>query len=439
MSQYIKKNFFKNCLIILFLFHVINNIYYDLSKQHDVWLHHYYILNILKLKFYEIKSEYGIFYYLYVSFFSILTSPFYFLNILEPRETFYLTIKIANIFLLSITILLFIRLSKKIFKFQEHLHYLPSCILFFYSFFNRTFYMARPENLMICLSVLILIYTYDIFENKKKFFKLIIYSSIIAAQKVSGIIFVIYLIFFLSIFLKNKKIVIKTIIYTGLMLVFYYTFHFFLTDVAFYQNSERLFGEYNDVGILNLKLPLNILYNFSFMDAWLNPLRDSQKLSMFNIIALDYFGDYWGYGINHVKFFQISETCHRVINKTSLVLSCFYLLTIVIATIPIFKKLIQNTYNKKELKTNCKIIIFQTTLFYISFTVLILAALLRYNPGDGDLFKNEYISFFLIYINFILAKNYFSKVNYFKIIIFLIILIICININFIPISCLFTS
>ena len=99
----------------------------------------------------------------------------------------------------------------------------------------------------------------------------------------------------------------------------------------------------------------------------------------------------------------------------------------------------QNTYNKKELKTNCKIIIFQTTLFYSSFTVLIAAALLRYNPADGDVFKNEYISFFLIYVNFILAKNYFSKVNYFKIIIFLIILIICININFTPIFCLFTS
>jgi len=309
--EYTKNNFFKICLIILFLFHLINNIYYDLSKQHDSWLHHYYIFHILNLNFNHIQSEYGIFYYLYVSVFAILTAPFYFLKIIEPRETFYLTIKIANIFLLIITILLFIRLSKKIFKYKEHLHYLPSCILFFYSFFNRTFFMARPENLIICFSVLVLIYTYDIFLNKNKFFKLIIYSSIIAAQKVSGVIFVAILFFILLIFLKNKKVIIKVALSITSILTFYYIVHFFLTGVLFYQNSERLFGGYDSVGLLNLNLPLNILYNFSFMDAWLNPLRDSQKLSMLNIIFLDYFGDYWNYGLTNVNFLKFPKHVNK--------------------------------------------------------------------------------------------------------------------------------
>jgi hypothetical protein len=299
--------------------------------------------------------------------------------------------------------------------------------------------MARPENLIICFSVLVLIYTYDIFLNKNKFFKLIIYSSIIAAQKVSGVIFVAILFFILFIFLKNKKFIIKVALSIALILTFYYIVHFFLTGVLFYQNSERLFGGYDSVGLLNLNLPLNILYNFSFMDAWLNPLRDSQKLSMLNIIFLDYFGDYWNYGLTNVKLFEISQTCKQIINKTSLVLSCVYLFLIIIATKSIFIKIIQSMIYKKELKADSKILIFQTILFYSSLSVLIAAGLLRYDPNDGDAFKNEYISFFLIYINFILAKKYFNNLNFLNVFIFLIFLIICVFNNFIPISCIIFS
>jgi hypothetical protein len=222
-------------------------------------------------------------------------------------------------------------------------------------------------------------------------------------------------------------------------LTFYYIVHFFLTGVLFYQNSERLFGGYDSVGLLNLNLPLNILYNFSFMDAWLNPLRDSQKLSMLNIIFLDYFGDYWNYGLTNVKLFEISQTCKQIINKTSLVLSCVYLFLIIIATKSIFIKIIQSMIYKKELKADSKILIFQTILFYSSLSVLIAAGLLRYNPSDGDVFKNEYISFFLIYINFILAKKYFNNLNFLNVFIFLIFLIICVFNNFIPISCIIFS
>jgi len=94
---------------------------------------------------------------------------------------------------------------------------------------------------------------------------------------------------------------------------------------------------------------------------------------------------------------------------------------------------------KKELKADSKILIFQTILFYSSLSVLIAAGLLRYDPSDGDAFKNEYISFFLIYINFILAKKYFNNLNFLNVFIFLIFLIICVFNNFIPISCIIFS
>lgn len=99
-------------LLIFYLYHFFN---YNISKQHDVWLHHYYIFNILKFNFSEINSEYGIFYYLYTAGFSIFTYPFYYFQVLDDREVFYLTIRFSNLSLLFLTFFLIYQISKKIF------------------------------------------------------------------------------------------------------------------------------------------------------------------------------------------------------------------------------------------------------------------------------------------------------------------------------------
>ena len=113
-----KKIFEKNFLIfiifvtiVLYLFQLFN---YNISKQHDVWLHHYYILNILQFNFSEINSEYGIFYYLYTACFSVITYPLYYFQILENRDIFYLTIRLSNLSLL-LTFFIIFKICREIF------------------------------------------------------------------------------------------------------------------------------------------------------------------------------------------------------------------------------------------------------------------------------------------------------------------------------------
>ena len=89
--------------IFVLIYHIYLSINYNLIYQHDTWLHHWYLARVLLFDFDLIHSEYGIFYYLYVSIYSIFTYPLYFFEIISPRNGLYLTIKLSNIPLIILT------------------------------------------------------------------------------------------------------------------------------------------------------------------------------------------------------------------------------------------------------------------------------------------------------------------------------------------------
>ena len=181
-------------ILLIYLFFVsiylINSFNYDLKFQHDAQLHNYPIFHILNFNFDKIETPYGLIYYFFVSIFSIFSYPFYKLEIIDPRESFYLMIRISNFFLYTLSFLYTYKISKKIFKNNFFISILPTILIFAMAPVNRTFLMARPENLMI---LFVLISTYLLIKllnnknlNKKNYIVLLTSLIFVGSIKLNG-------------------------------------------------------------------------------------------------------------------------------------------------------------------------------------------------------------------------------------------------------------
>tara|TARA_B100000900_G_scaffold323293_1_gene282860 strand:+ start:6810 stop:8111 length:1302 start_codon:yes stop_codon:yes gene_type:complete len=423
-----EKKFLIFLIFTIFFLYIYQFFNYNISKQHDVWLHHYYILNILKFNFSEITSEYGIFYYFYTACFSLITYPLYYFQILEEREVFYLTVRLSNLSLLTITFFIIYKICRDIFNFKYKQITLTILLCFSFAFFNKTFFMARPENLMIPVSLIIILETYKIINNKKITLKIILPSlCILSAQKVSGLIFSLVILAFLF-FKQREKNYYKLILFFTCGLILLYLFHYLISGVKFYQNSDRLFGDATSLGIIHNFDKFNVLYKFSLIDAWKNPLRDFQNYSLINILSLELIGDYWKYGVfNNIKF-NLNESCLIILNRISIIYFIIFLILIISLIIHFFN------LEKKFSKSENSITLMMFILMFAGIGVIILAVFFRANFDDLDIVKYEYISYFIIPIIFVIVK-FSAETPKYNILIYTLIGLGLYN-NLLPIHCL---
>ncbi len=390
-TKKISLNFFLTSLFII-LYHIYLSAHYNVEGQHDTWLHHWYLIRVMLRDFSLIQSEYGIFYYLYVSFFSLFTYPLFIYDLISAKQGLYLTIKLSNIPLIILTTF-FLYKSLKIFIKKDYLICLSILLFFSYSPIQRTFLMARPENLMILISILIFYFSfkYDFFNNQKIKYILIFLFFLMITQKITGFLFIIFITFLFLIFSSKSKVILK-IFFSSLILSFiYFLFHYVVTGIPFYETSDvRMFGT-DIVGIINTYAPLSILYKIDLIDAWVNPLRDSQWLSMWNILIIDFYGDYWNSGFfqkdfGEGKIFECKKNIGRIsiINSLIFFLVCLYTVLLNLKTKILIKKINHNYF------IDLGFLFFLSGLF-----LLIPAALLRLPVETSSIFKWEYISFFL--------------------------------------------
>ena len=183
-------------------------------------------------------------------------------------------------------------------------------------------------------------------------------------------------------------------------------------------------GGVDTVGILNTNAPISILYYINIIDAWINPLRNDQWLSMWNILLIDLFGDYWNYGFINYEIINQNIECKKSIGRVSIVNSIIFF----IISFFIFFKSLYRKYELRYLKDNY--LIEAGTIFLVAgVSILIPAALLRLPIETSSIFKWEYISYFMWPIcaaNFyFIEKNYYDKEN--KILIYSLIFIIIIG------------
>ncbi len=408
----IYKNKINYIFIFFITFFLINLFNYDIKFQHDAQLHNYPIFSIINFDFTNIDTPYGLIYYSYVSIFSVIAYPFYFFDILSPRDSFYLMVRISNIILFILSFFLSIRLSKAIFREESFFLYLPTLLIFSLSSVQRSFFMARPENLIFTVIIFASYYIFKFFNEqkleKKNFWILTISLFIIGSQKMNGFIYVFIFFSFCLFFIKNNKIVFKLSILVFSLIYIYYLCHYFVSDSSVYDRPYNLNEHMDSVGIFNLNKGLEIFYNFSFYESWIAPIRYAHSDSMLNTLFLDLFGDYYGYGVfNYLKndgaMTKIFIDCLQGLNRVSLILSIIFFSIIVILIINFIKNF------KMENPDNI-FFLFQIGQFLAGFLVLMLLAVNEYIGAKSSVFKWSYINFFLIQIIYPM-NNYFVQIN----------------------------
>ena len=152
----------------------------------------------------------------------------------------------------------------------------------------------------------------------------------------------------------------------------------------------------------DFKAPLSFLYNLN-IEIWRNPFRDSQATSMWGILLLDTFGDYW-----ERYWFHTDGYIGSIISIAFYSISTFYLI-------------------KDKDKFLKKIGI----LGYVGLSVMIVNShnlvpflTKNFNPAKGDPMKTHYFSFLLAFtFIYIYLKIFQDKKNIYSII-FLILMTI---------------
>ena len=215
-------------LVLISIF-VSNLVLYNLKFQHDAQLHNYPIFHILNFDFDKISTPYGLFYYFYVSIFSVFSYPFYKFELLDPRTSFYLMVKISNFFLYFFCIFYCLKVSKQIFGKQNLNYFLPILLIFSMSSFHRSFLMAKPENLIILGSIISFYFLHKLFKkdhlSSKNFLILFLTLFFIGSAKLNGFYYVLCFFIFLLLFYKDNIQIFKLSLCVFSLIFFYYILH----------------------------------------------------------------------------------------------------------------------------------------------------------------------------------------------------------------------
>ena len=420
MFNFINKKYLELFLyFILIVIYILNISVYNLKFQHDAQLYHYPIFDIINLNFDELSTSSGLFYYFYVSIFSIFSYPFYKLQILDPRSSFYLMIKISNFVLYSFSFFYALKVSKQIFKKDHFDYFFPVLFIFSFSSFHRSFMMVKPENLII-LCVLISFYFLNKLLkknnfNKKNFITLFFLLFLIGTAKMNGFYYVLCFFIFLLIIYKNNFKIFKLSIYVFSFIFLYYFLHDKISNISVY---DRPYGidearELGGVGLFNLNKNLNIFLNFSITESWKFPFKYSHSDSMINTLTLDLYGDYYGYGIfNHMlgsegiwskKF--ISSLI--ILNRTSLILSYIFLVLFFISTLYLI-------LNFKNILRESPLIVYFLGLFFSGILFLIFFTIFEYYGEKNTTYKWEYINFLTMGTGYIISYFFLKKIKNIK-------------------------
>ena len=155
-----------------------------------------------------------------------------------------------------------------------------------------------------------------------------------------------------------------------------------------YQFTNILIWDHKTPPDYDFKAPLSFLYSFN-SDLWTNPYRDSQATSMWGILFLDTFNDYWErYWLHADGYIGSNQFKNKfLINLGSIVSLAFYLLSI-------FYLFLEKNILLKKIGI----------LGYMGLFVMIINShnlipflTKNFNPGKGDPMKTHYFSFLLAF------------------------------------------
>ena len=152
----------------------------------------------------------------------------------------------------------------------------------------------------------------------------------------------------------------------------------------------------------DFKAPFSFFYSIN-SDVWLNPYRDSQSSSMFGILILDTFGDYWERYWFHADGYLNNQypANKNLINMGSVLSTIFYLASLIYLV------------SEKNGKLRKLGLLGYLGLFVMMVNAFNLIPFLtkNFNPSKGDPIKTHYFSFLLAFTFIYLMIKIFNKRN----------------------------
>tara|TARA_B100000575_G_C23138764_1_gene662227 strand:+ start:1767 stop:3476 length:1710 start_codon:yes stop_codon:yes gene_type:complete len=240
--------------------------------------------------------------------------------------------------------------------------------------------ILKPEIMMFAYLpwIILCIYKFLDTDNLKYLYLLIPMTLVVVSSKASLalMLFLAILTFFHKQFLKIKVIVLAVPILILFLLLIYESF---LINSRFVWEHTTPNG-YDNVANLKFLFSLN-------SDLFLNPYRDSQATSMFGILFLDTFGDYWQrYWFHKDGWLNNQYPGNINLIRVGMFLSVLFYVFLVYF---LYKE------SNKKLKRLGGLSIVGVIVLLITIFNIFPFLTKNFNPSKGDPIKTHYFSFFL--------------------------------------------
>ena len=265
--------------------------------------------------------------------------------------------------------------------------------------------ILKPEIMMFAFLpwIILLIYKFLDTDNSKYLYLLIPMALIVISSKASLalMLFLAVLTFFDKKFLRPKVMLLAV----PTLFLF-----FLLIEESFLINNRFVWDHTIPNGYDNVA-SLKFLYSLN-LDLFVNPYRDSQATSMFGILFLDTFGDYWQrYWFHKDAWLNNQYPGNLNLIRIGTLLSVLF-----------YSSLIYFLYKEsnRKLKNIGRLSIVGIIVLMITIFNVFPFLTRNFNPSKGDPIKTHYFSFFLAlsFAYFIIQFN-LHKINFFKVLIFL--------------------
>ena len=240
--------------------------------------------------------------------------------------------------------------------------------------------ILKPEIMMFAYLpwIILLIYKFLDSDNLKYLYLLTPMVLVVVSAKASLalMLFLAILTFFDKKFLKTKVVIlaIPTL------------FFFFLLIYESSLINNRFVWEHTIPNGYDNVASLKFLYSLN-SNLFLNPYRDSQATSMFGILFLDTFGDYWQrYWFHKDGWLNNQYPGNINLIRFSTLLSVLF-----------YSSLIYFLYNEsnKKLKSIGRLSVVGIVVLLITIFNVFPFLTKNFNPSKGDPIKTHYFSFFL--------------------------------------------
>jgi hypothetical protein len=376
--------------------------WFDITHQGDPYFHHAYLLAIMNLQAFEFYV--APFYYIVVVFLSAPLAALYKLHFIDTHTFLTLAAFWSNASLLVAYAFGCLTLARHLrFRVSERLIYVGLCC--FVPIVERAFSFLRSENLMLMLAPWAAVFILVCWRAMRfsvpalrvpAFWPAVAGLSVMAAQKISGLALVgglgaMSVLFVRGALFQRLAWLWRPAAVLAVAIVLLMTVHRLYSGIWFFDHPAY------EPWRVNISAPLSVFANFDLVAAWDNPFRNTHKGSMWNILFIDLFGDYWEYGYANLGTegalgVPLEWKLYRA--RFGILTSGVFVLLYVWSVVVLARSVLRSRANKRPDVTNERAAL--SALYILGFVVFILAALAgQYHPGKGDIFKWEYAVMFV--------------------------------------------